>query len=101
MKTSPLSRREFVKSTALATSAVALSAKSYAAVPGANERVNMATLGFGLVGRIHTRNFHALPDARVVAVADPYQPRLEAAGMVVGGHATLRRDFRRLLEDKN
>jgi hypothetical protein len=38
MKTSPFSRRAFVKSTALATSAVAFSAKSYAAVTGANER---------------------------------------------------------------
>ena len=101
MKTLPLSRRDFVKSTTLAASAVALSAKSYAAVVGANERVQIGTIGFGLVGRIHTRNFHGLPEARVVAVADPYQPRLEAARLVVGSEAKLYRDFRRLLEDKN
>ncbi len=101
MNASPLSRRDFVKSTALATGAAALSAKSYAAVAGANERVNLATIGFGLMGRIHTRNFHALPDARVVAVADPYQPRLDAARMVVGSEAQYYRDFRRVLEDKN
>src|SRR6266496_3750758 len=101
MKTLPVSRRNFVKSTALATSAIALSAKSYAAVAGANDRVNLGAIGFGLVGRVHTRNFHALPDARVVAVADVYQPRLDAARMVVGSEAMLHRDFRRLLEDKN
>jgi len=101
MKTLPVSRRNFVKSTALATSAIALSAKSYAAVAGANDRVNLGAIGFGLVGRVHTRNFHALPDARVVAVADVYQPRLDAARMVVGSEAKLHRDFRRLLEDKN
>src|SRR4029079_1512702 len=32
---------------------------------------------------------------------DPYQPRLDAAGMVVGGEAKLHRDFRRVLDDKN
>ncbi len=101
MKTSPLSRRDFVKSTALATGAVALSAKSYSAVAGANERVNLGVIGFGLMGRIHTRNFHALPDARVVAAADPYEPRLDAARMVVGPDAKMHRDFRRVLDDKN
>src|SRR6266545_2050912 len=101
MKTLPVSRRNFVRSTALATSAIALSAKSYAAVAGANDRVNLGTIGFGLVGRLHTRNFHALPEARVVAVADVYQPRLDAARMVVGSEAKLHRDFRRLLEDRN
>ena len=96
-----MKRREFIKRVAQATAVVSTSALSAQRVLGANDRVNVATLGFGLIGRIHTRNFHALPDARVVAVADPYQPRLDAAGMVVGGDVKLHRDFRRVLEDRN
>ena len=32
-----------------------------------HEVAEIGAIGFGLVGRIHARNFHALPDARVVA----------------------------------
>src|SRR5262245_63101534 len=78
-----------------------MSARSYAAVAGANERVGVGVIGFGLVGRIHTRNFHALPDARIVAVADAYAPRRAAAEMLVGGAAKYHRDFRRVLDDKS
>src|SRR5439155_22572705 len=45
--------------------------------------------------------FHGLPDSQVVAVADAYQPRLEAAGQLVGSGAKLYRDFRLLLDDKS
>jgi predicted dehydrogenase len=101
MNTSPLTRRAFVKSTALATSAAAWSARSYAQVPGANERVGIGVIGFGLIGRIHTRSFHGLPGSRVVAVADTYEPRRKAAADLVGSGVSLYADFRRLLEDKN
>src|SRR3954451_21439830 len=94
-----MKRREFIKRMAQSTAAVsALSAKR---VLGANERVGIGVIGFGLVGRIHTRSFHGLPDSRVVAVADTYKPRLEAAGQLVGSGARLYGDFRRLLEDRN
>src|ERR1043165_3505586 len=94
-----MKRRDFIKRVAQTTAAV--SAISAQRVLGANERVGIGVIGFGLVGRIHTRSFHGLPNARVVAVADTYQPRLEAAGQLVGSGAKLYRDFRRLLEDKN
>jgi len=61
----------------------------------------VGVIGFGLVGRIHTRSFHGLPDSQVVAVADTFKPRLEAAGELVGSRAKFYADFRRLLEDKN
>src|SRR5438552_1557207 len=94
-----LRRREFIKQ--LAQTSAAVSALSAQRVLGANERVRIGIIGFGLVGRIHTRNFQALPDSQVVAVADTYQPRLEAAGQLVGSGAKLYRDFRRLLDDKS
>jgi len=94
-----MKRREFIKRVAQTTAAV--SAISAQRVLGANERVGIGVIGFGLVGRIHTRNFHGLTDSQVLAVADTHKPRLEAAGQLVGSRAKLYSDFRWLLEDKN
>src|SRR5216117_928906 len=92
-----LTRRSFLKT---GTAAV-LSAASWNRVLGANERVGIGVIGFGLVGRIHTHNFKAQPDAQVVAVAETYRPRMEAAADLVGGSVARYGDFRKLLEDKN
>jgi predicted dehydrogenase len=96
-----MKRREFIRRVAQGTALVSTTALSAEKVLGANEKVRIGVIGFGLMGRIHTRNFHALPDAQVVAVADTHQSRLEAAGQLVGSGCKLYRDFRRLLEDKS
>ena len=96
-----MKRREFIRRVAQTTAVVSTTALSTSRALGANERVGIGVIGCGLIGRIHTRSFVSLPGAQVVAVADTYQPRLDAAQMVVGGGAKLYRDFRRLLEDKN
>jgi predicted dehydrogenase len=70
-------------------------------VYGANERIGVGVIGFGLVGREHVRNFHAQPDSRVVAVCDTYRPRMEAAAALTGGAAAPYADFRKLLDDKH
>src|ERR1051325_3425186 len=93
-----LNRRTFIKA---GTAAAALSAASWNRVLGANERVGIGVIGFGLVGRIHTRNFKAQPDARVVAISETFRPRMDAARELVGGQPAPYTDFRRLLEDKN
>src|SRR5512136_3437109 len=77
-----LTRRSFVKTTAGVAGLTALSASR---VLGANERVGVGIIGFGLIGRIHTRSFLAQPDVDIVAVADVYEPRLEAAADLIGG----------------
>src|SRR5438445_4633408 len=92
-----LSRRNFIKT----GTAAAFTAASWSRVFGANERVGIGVIGFGLVGRIHTRNFKAQPDAQVVGVSETFQPRMDAAAELVGGHVAQYRDFRKLLEDKN
>ena len=96
-----MQRREFLKRVAQTTAVVSTSALSTQRVLGANERVGIGVIGFGLIGRIHTRSFLGLPEAQVVAMAETHQPRLEAGGQLVGSGAKLYRDFRRLLEDKN
>jgi predicted dehydrogenase len=93
-----LSRREFVKTTATLASVTALSANR---VLGANERVGVGIIGFGLIGRIHTRSFMSHPDVEIVALADTYKPRREAGIALAGGRTQAYADFRKLLEDKN
>src|SRR5438067_1582275 len=89
----PLSRRAFVQ----AGAATALSAASYARVIGANDRVGVGFIGFGLIGKRHVLDFTAQPDVAPVAVAEVYQPRLDEATATIGGTVRGAGDFRRLL----
>ena len=95
-----MNRRTFIQQSALAGAAVSFTAKSYAQIAGANERVNVGIIGFGLIGRIHTRSFAGLPDTRVAAVADAFRPRREACREIVPD-VRMHDDFRRILDDKS
>ncbi len=94
---SPVTRRHFLQT---GTAAV-LSAASWNRVIGANERIGIGVIGCGLIGRIHTRNFKAQPDAQIIAMAETFKPRLEAGAQLVGTPLARYSDFRRLLDDKN
>ena len=94
---STISRREFVR----AGAATALTATAWERAYGANERVGVGVIGFGLIGRIHARNFKAQPDVNIVGIAETYRPRLDAAAALVGGNAAQHRDFRKLLDSKD
>ena len=96
-----MNRRHFLKSAALSTAATAMTAKSYSQIAGANERVNVGLLGFGLIGRIHARSFHGLKESRIVAVSETFKPRMEACNELAGGGLKQHGDFRRMLEDKH
>ena len=78
-----MKRRDFIKRVAQGSAVV--SAISAQRVLGANERIGIGIIGFGLIGRLHARNFHALSGSRVTAVADVFQPRLDASVESVGG----------------
>ncbi len=70
---SELSRRKLFEGGA----ALALSAATYRRVLGANERVGLGFIGFGLIGKRHVLDFKDQPDAEVVAMAE----RTAAAAM--------------------
>ena len=93
-----LNRRTFVKT---AATFAGLSALSAGRVLGANERIRVGLIGFGLIGRIHTRALLNQPDVELAAFSDTYQPRLDAAIALTGGHAKPYKDFRQLLDDKS
>ena len=92
----PLSRREFVHSGAAAV----LTAAAYGRVIGANERVSVGFIGYGLIGKRHVLDFQAQPDVRLAAIAEAHRGRLEEARALIGGSVKTHGDFRKLLDDR-
>ncbi|MGH9629027.1 MAG: Gfo/Idh/MocA family protein, partial [Bryobacteraceae bacterium] len=81
--------------------AAALTAASYSRVLGANDRVQLGFIGYGLIGAQHVFDFKNQKDAELAAMCDVYQPRLEQGVAACGGKARAYKDFRKLIDDKN
>lgn len=96
--TGSVTRRRFVQGTAAGAT---LTARTYARVLGANERVGMAFIGFGLIGKRHVLDFQAQPDVACVAIAEAHAGRLEEAAELIGAPVRKERDFRRVLDAKD
>src|SRR3954469_17015770 len=94
--TSP-TRRAFLG----ASTAAALSAASYRKVVGANDRVRLGFIGFGLIGKRHVLDFRDQPDAELVAVAEVHRGRRDEAAALMGGSPRTHGDFRALLDDRD
>jgi predicted dehydrogenase len=92
----PLSRRTFVQA-----SAAALTAASFERVLGANERVGVGVIGYGLIGKRHVLDFQEQKDADLVAVAEAHRGRRDEALAQIGGSPKGFTDFRKLLESKD
>ena len=89
-----LTRRSAVALTAVA-------AGSYRRILGANERIQVGFIGFGLIGSQHVHDFRNQKDVDLAAMCDVYQPRLEAGTAACGASAKAYSDFRKLLDDKD
>src|SRR5690242_16423054 len=96
-----LTRRTFIKNTALLGSAVALSARSWGQVAGANSDVRVAVIGLNGRGKNHLASLKAVPGVRVVALCDPDQAVLSKAVANIGGGVTAYPDLRALFEAKD
>jgi predicted dehydrogenase len=96
VESEPLSRRAFARAGAATT----LSAAGYARVLGADERVGVGFIGFGLIGKRHVLDFRGEGDVDMVAVAEVHQGRLDEATALIGGGVQPYRDFRRLLDNR-
>jgi predicted dehydrogenase len=90
-------RRDFLRTTALATSALGMTAASYARVLGANDRVNLGLVGAGDRGNHVMSLFQNRAEVHVVAISDVYGQRLEATRQKAAG-STGFNDYRKLLE---
>src|SRR4030088_288645 len=94
---SVLYRRAFVQ---VGTASV-LSAASWQRVLGANERIGVGFIGYGLIGKRHVLDFQEQKDAALAAVAEAHRGRRDEALAQIGGSARGYTDFRRLLDDKD
>src|SRR6516162_4065008 len=81
--------------------AVALSASAYDRVLGANDRIGLGIIGFGLIGKRHVLDFRDQPDTDLVAVAEVHRGRLDEARALIGGSVEGYVDFRRLLDRRD
>src|SRR3954454_23269225 len=78
----------------------ALGALAYNRVLGANDRVQVGFIGYGLIGAQHVFDFKNQKDVDTAATSDVYQPRLEQGVAACGGKARAYPDFRKLLDDR-
>src|SRR5688572_25322617 len=78
-----------------------LTAASYGRILGANDRVQVGFVGYGLIGAQHVHDFKNQKDVDLAAMSDVYQPRLEQGVAACGGKAKPYADFRKLLDDKS
>ena len=79
----------------------AATAASYSRILGANDRVQVGFIGYGLIGAQHVFDFKNQKDVDMVALSETHQPRMEQGIAVMGGRAKAYPDFRKLLDDKS
>jgi predicted dehydrogenase len=91
-------RRDFLKASA---GAVTLSAVHYERVLGANDRVGVGFIGYGLIGKRHVATFRQVANVDLLGVAEVHRGRREEAVAAAGDQAVGHADFRRLLEARN
>jgi predicted dehydrogenase len=81
--------------------AAMLSARSYGRVLGANDRVGVGFIGFGLIGKRHVLDFRERPGAAMVAIAEVHRGRRDEAVALMGGSPSAYGDFRQLLDNRD
>lgn len=102
-----VSRRDFLRVAAAGTAAMGMfsqNAKSYANIPGANNKFRIGAIGCGGQGRSLIGRFtesSADWNCEVVAVCDVFDKRAEMGREKAGGNAETYRDYRKLLERKD
>ena len=97
-------RRSFLKTSALAAGALSLPARSWAQVPGANQDIRMAVVGFHGRGKDHIGEWSKMAGVRLTALCDVDRAVLDAGvaqcekkGLTVEGFT----DIRKLLASGN
>jgi predicted dehydrogenase len=103
-----LNRRSFLKQAAFAAGALSLPARSWAQVPGANQDIRVAVIGFNGRGRDHIKAWTKLDGVRLTALCDVDSVVLAAGVKQVekiesysGKPVESYTDIRKLLESKN
>ncbi len=95
MESQTPTRRAFV-------GAAALTAASYSRILGANDRVGVGFIGYGLIGKQHVADFKKFTDVHLIGMCDVYKPRVEEGLAFMGNpNAKGYSDFRKMYENKD
>lgn len=97
-----ISRRSFLATGILATSAVAISAKSYGRVLGANDRIGIGFIGAGAMGTNHLnacKELRSSDNLQFLGVADCWKTRADQGAALLETHSET--DYRKLLDQKD
>lgn len=102
----PLNRRTFLKTSALATAGVAaLSHRAFAQSKGANDKIVLGLIGAGGMGRSNVQDFMKLPGVAIGAICDVDRNHAEEGADDVfkkqGRAPEIYKDFRALLDRKD
>ncbi len=95
-----VSRRSFLKISAATATAAALVAPAVN-VLGANERLNIGLIGTGGRCRRLMQSLAQIPNVRMTALCDVYEPNLDLARKLADPKAFTTRDYRQLLARKD
>jgi predicted dehydrogenase len=96
-----INRRHFMAGAGIAGASL-LTAKSYARVIGANERIQLGIIGSGGRGRSLMGAFKKFPDlCEFIAVCDVYEPNINAALKLSRENAKTTADYKELLANKD
>jgi predicted dehydrogenase len=91
-----ISRRNFLNASAAGLGSVAMLEASPKPVP-ANDRIQLACIGYGIMGQGDVETAAGLPGVELVAVADVYEGRLKRARERYGEKVFTTRDYREVL----
>jgi predicted dehydrogenase len=99
---SSVSRRSFIKTSAVVVAGASLSAKSWGQVLGSNSDIRVAVIGLNGRGKDHLESLSKISGVRVVALCDVDSAVLDKVKPTVnGGSVTTYRDIRQLLASKD
>ena len=79
-----------------------MTAASYRRVLGANDRVGIGVIGFGLIGKQHVADLKKFKDVELLGMCDVYKPRVdEGLAYMESPNAKGYGDFRKMFENKD
>jgi len=95
LEDSRITRRAFL-------GAAAMTAASYTRVLGANDRIGIGVIGFGLIGKQHITDLKKFSDVDLLGMCDAYKPRRDEGLAYLGNpNAKGYADFRKMYENKD
>jgi predicted dehydrogenase len=96
-----LTRRSFVKTSAVAAAGIAIGAAPAANVLGANDTLNVGCLGTGGRCRTLMQSLVKVPKVRIVAVCDIWDAALEEARKIADPKALATKYYKKVLDSKD